>query len=108
MLKSGYLQKTGGGKSGGLLKSMRGKGWKKRYFVLTPTAIAYYVDHKMTEADLKGGVLLENTQKAQVMDGNVAKQKSAEFNIITGDRTFACKVRCHRWRHPRARRAGAH
>ena len=45
-LKTGYLSKVGGGF----------RTWKKRFFVLTTSAIAYYTDQTRHQADLKGGV----------------------------------------------------
>eukprot|EP00039_Didymoeca_costata_P006430 m.90085 g.90085 ORF g.90085 m.90085 type:complete len:743 (+) comp13255_c0_seq6:75-2303(+) len=77
VLKTGFLNKEGG----------RIKSWKKRYFVLTPSALAYYSEQRRMESDLKGGVLMENIVKAQPADPSTCKKQYA-FTILTGERNF--------------------
>eukprot|EP00040_Diaphanoeca_grandis_P001785 m.19545 g.19545 ORF g.19545 m.19545 type:complete len:604 (+) comp12505_c0_seq1:132-1943(+) len=76
-IKTGYLLKVGGAF----------KSWKKRFFVLTTSAIAYYTDQTRHQADLKGGVLLEHVKEiapAEVYDS----KKPHVLVVATKDRRY--------------------
>jgi len=76
-LKTGYLLKVGGAF----------KSWKKRFFVLTSSAIAYYTDQTRHQADLKGGVLLEHVKEISNAEAYDTKKDFA-LVVATKDRRY--------------------
>jgi lactoylglutathione lyase len=76
-LKTGYLSKVGGGF----------RSWKKRFFVLTTSAIAYYTDQTRHQADLKGGVLLEQVQAVEISASYDTKKPHC-LTVATKDRRY--------------------
>lgn len=70
-LKEGWLEKKGS-----FIKS-----WKRRYFILTPTALDYYTDE--TKAEHKGSVPILSTSRVMHRDGSSHQFK---FGLLTGKR----------------------
>eukprot|EP00041_Stephanoeca_diplocostata_P019685 m.428095 g.428095 ORF g.428095 m.428095 type:complete len:635 (-) comp21369_c0_seq2:252-2156(-) len=76
-IKTGFLFKQGGGF----------KTWKKRFFVLTSSAIAYYTDQTRHQAELKGGVLLEHIKDCKPAE-SFDTRKPYAISVETNDRRY--------------------
>lgn len=84
-LKEGWLEKKGS-----FVRS-----WKRRYFVLTSSALNYYTDETLSE--LKGSVPIVSTSRVMHRDGSSHQFK---FGVCTGKRLLeiACTSDEHRTR----------
>mmetsp|Transcript_16663 Transcript_16663/g.27817 ORF Transcript_16663/g.27817 Transcript_16663/m.27817 type:complete len:475 (-) Transcript_16663:340-1764(-) len=84
-LKEGWLEKKGS-----FVRS-----WKRRYFVLTSSALNYYTDETLSE--LKGSVPIVSTSRVMHRDGSSHQFK---FGLCTGKRLLeiACTSDEHRTR----------
>lgn len=64
------------------------RSWKRRYFILTPSALQYFTDESKTE--LKGYVPIVHTSRVMHRDGSSHQFK---FGLLTGKRLLeiACE-----------------
>lgn len=82
--KTGFLNKTGGGN--------RRKNWKRRFFLLSETALAYFTDDNSRPGTvLKGGVLLANV--LEVREALPAEaMRPYMFVIVTSSRNYCIQA----------------
>ncbi|BEJ07345.1 hypothetical protein CcaverHIS641_0406140 [Cutaneotrichosporon cavernicola] len=75
-------------KSGWLIKKQeRRKAWKKKWFVLRSTSLAYYKDNKVEEYSLSRAIELTSVHSAVPVTQEKAKHPFS-FAVVTSDRTF--------------------
>ena len=82
VVKSGYLQKLGGGDGGR-------QNWKKRFFVYKTKTLEYYENEKDHTAGkkYKGVIVLDCYYAAQ----NETKGQDAEFSIYAYPKNMTCR-----------------
>jgi len=81
--KTGYLNKTG---------RKGNRGWKRRYFLLSETALAYFTEESTrASTTLKGGVLLTTIDNVRHAEGHEAVRPYI-FLVVTPMRTYTIQA----------------
>eukprot|EP00038_Savillea_parva_P004196 m.135009 g.135009 ORF g.135009 m.135009 type:complete len:664 (-) comp11404_c2_seq4:3697-5688(-) len=73
------------------------KSWKRRFFVLTRAAIAYYTDQTMTRSQLKGGILLKHINAVKPAE-SFDTRKPHVLAVETNDRRYLFQASSERER----------